>query len=168
MGEKRVDLMRQMFSEGKTLREIGEAFGITKQRVSWLFAKAGVTAADGGHAVSLAGRYGFKSVDEFEEAKLMYPGCVKKFKQQKTNARVRGVEFSFTLASWLETWGPAWFQRGIGGDSLVMCRVGDVGPYAPGNVYIATCGQNAVDYQAKKRGRKEVDAGIQVLRGVVG
>ena len=157
MDGERIESMRQLFEDGLTLAQVGEAFGVTRQRVSYLFKRHGLSIDAGGCSAALAEKYGFDSVHELKLAKKKYPGCCGKFRQQVANARRRHIEFKFTLKEWLSIWGDRWGQRGVGGDALVMCRFGDVGPYSSDNVYIATCGANSYDYQIEKRRRKSVD-----------
>lgn len=157
MDGERIESMRQLFEDGLTLAQVGEAFGVTRQRVSYLFKRHGLSIDAGGCSAALAAKYGFDSVHELKLAKKKYPGCCGKFRQQVANARRRHIEFKFTLKEWLSIWGDRWGQRGVGGDALVMCRFGDVGPYSSDNVYIATCGENSYDYQIEKRRRKSVD-----------
>jgi hypothetical protein len=40
----------------------------------------------------------------------------------------------FSFEEWLEWWGDDLDRRGTGHDQLQMQRIGDQGPYAPGNV----------------------------------
>lgn len=44
-----------------------------------------------------------------------------------------------------------WDERGRGALKYAMCRIGDTGPYAPGNVYIATNTQNAIDLNSARQ-----------------
>ena len=55
------------------------------------------------------------------------------------------MPFEMDFASWLAWWlvDDRWQRRGRGGNRLCMCRRGDRGPYAIGNVYVATQRQNA-------------------------
>lgn len=64
--------------------------------------------------------------------------------QQKSNAKQRGVEFNLTFDEWKQIWvgSGKWDQRGRGAEKYCMCRVGDSGAYAVGNVFIALGRQN--------------------------
>lgn len=66
---------------------------------------------------------------------------------QKSNARTRGVEFALTFDEWKELWiaSGKWGERGRGSEKYCMCRTGDTGPYAVGNVYIDTNHKNLSD-----------------------
>jgi RimJ/RimL family protein N-acetyltransferase len=63
------------------------------------------------------------------------------YAKHKENAKRRGVPFHLTFEQWWTLWKPHWERRGKGG--LVMCRKGDSGPYAVGNVYIESQSHNA-------------------------
>jgi hypothetical protein len=63
----------------------------------------------------------------------------------KKNAKDRGVGFELTFEQWWEIWNERphwWARRGNRAGCYVMCRRGDVGPYAVGNVYIGTFSRN--------------------------
>lgn len=58
------------------------------------------------------------------------------FAQHAANADRRGIGFELTFEQWWEIWEPHYERRGLGSDQLMMCRTGDKGPYALGNVRI--------------------------------
>lgn len=72
-------------------------------------------------------------------------GILQKFKAHRNSAEARGIAFRLTFAEWWRVWEPHWPRRHL--DKLCMCRNGDQGDYALGNVYIATTQQNATDWQ---------------------
>lgn len=65
---------------------------------------------------------------------------VQKFKSHRANAEARGIAFRLTFAEWWSVWEPHWPRRHL--DSLAMCRDGDEGDYALGNVHITTRTEN--------------------------
>lgn len=150
--------MADAFTSGATMQEIADHYGISRQRVQVLLAREGVRREAGGQFLGLYLQYGFLSAAEFKAATRRYPGCVLRFREQKHNAKVRGIEFRFTLKVWLESWGGQWAARGRGA-GLVMCRFNDVGAYEPGNVYITTASQNSSDYQQRRWHGLVVDKG---------
>jgi hypothetical protein len=96
-----------------------------------------------------------------EEFRRSFPGmnlreASQKFKGQAQNARRRGIEWKFDFSGWCKTWADSgkWSERGQG-HGYAMCRKGDVGPYAPENVYIATAVQNTLDARAFAAHRRE-------------
>jgi len=82
-------------------------------------------------------------------------GAVRAFMQQKKMSRTRGIPFEFSFADWWAFWSvnDRWSRRGLTKGALMMARIGDVGSYAPGNVYCATPAQNMADAGARKRGK---------------
>lgn len=62
----------------------------------------------------------------------------KAFANHVYGAASRGIPFEMTFEEWWGIWEPHYEQRGRGGEKLVMCRTGDKGPYAVGNVRIDT------------------------------
>lgn len=71
----------------------------------------------------------------------------KRYTQQRFNAKKRGIEWQFTLDSWLKVWieSGKWDLRGKSKNSYVMSRIGDVGPYSPDNVVIKTNSENSTE-----------------------
>lgn len=65
------------------------------------------------------------------------------FADQKGQAKHRGVGFDLSFEQWCDFWEPYWETRTS--LDLVMARFGDVGPYATGNIYVTTRGQNCRD-----------------------
>jgi hypothetical protein len=71
--------------------------------------------------------------------------------RQRLNARNRGIEFKLTYVEWYDWWvaelaiaGPN-AKRGRSRGGLVMCRFGDAGAYALGNIYCGTHSDNMRD-----------------------
>lgn len=68
----------------------------------------------------------------------------RKWWDQLTSARRRGIEFDFPFEQWLQFWLDSghWHQRGRGKGKYVMSRIGDTGPYRVDNVEIKTQEEN--------------------------
>lgn len=66
------------------------------------------------------------------------------FRQQRSNASGRGIEFLLTFDEWLEIWTNSGHleMRGKRAGHYCMARIGDTGPYAVGNVEIIPFGDN--------------------------
>lgn len=66
---------------------------------------------------------------------------------QYSSARRRGIEFEFEFLDWWKWWqvDDRWSVRGRKRGCVMMARIGDAGPYAPGNVYAPTHKQNSAD-----------------------
>lgn len=71
----------------------------------------------------------------------------KAYTNHKANAKARGIEFRLTLDEWKQIWRDSgfWSQRGRGADKYCMCRIGDLGCYEVGNVFIALNKTNVRD-----------------------
>lgn len=167
----RAEAMASMYASGKTLREIGELFGVTRERVRQVVSKrAKLTAADGGQSVRAKMRAEAKAARRDATCLKKYGCSYTQYRElvaigtdlvssggsrnasptgawhsQRRNAIERGIEWRLTLWQWWSIWQKSgkWAERGRGKGRYVMCRFGDTGAYEPGNVYIATCQHNA-------------------------
>ena len=66
------------------------------------------------------------------------------FDRQRRNAASRNIPFLLTFEQWWDWWQTdnRWVRRGRHSGSFVMGRLGDVGPYALGNIYCSEAGEN--------------------------
>jgi hypothetical protein len=91
-----------------------------------------------------------------------------KYSKHKANAVRRGVAFSLTFQEWWRIWEQSgkWGKRGNRRGMYQMCRIGDLGGYELGNVYIGKHEQNTAD-----RNRSVVvnilAAGLRIERSVI-
>lgn len=85
------------------------------------------------------------------------------FTAQKTGAYFRGVGWELTIWEWWTIWEESghWPERGRS-QGYVMCRRGDEGPYAVGNVFIAPARVNSSDVKIK---RKWLPIGVTINGG---
>ena len=93
-------------------------------------------------------------------------GARRAFNAQRRGAARRGIGWELSFDQWWSIWEPHYDRRGARKGCLVMCRTGDVGPYAVGNVRIATPKENlqeAALERLTRRGRK----GASRSRGVL-
>jgi hypothetical protein len=93
------------------------------------------------------GRFSLKDIpQELREAGL-------RFVQHRHNAELRSVEWKFTFDQWWKVWQDSgrWAERGWGAEKYCMCRFGDAGPYAVGNVFIATNSENSSSIDRSNR-----------------
>lgn len=163
--DPRSEAMASMYKAGKTLEEIGSIYSLTRERVRQILKKYhGIVGKDGGksaRAVSrrqkaeakrnakFMARYGCSYVDyrafvslskEAQEGGATYATApLGAYRAQERNAHLRGIEWRLTIREWWDIWQSSgrWSKRGRG-KGYMMCRFGDTGPYAVGNVYIAT------------------------------
>lgn len=87
------------------------------------------------------------------------------FTKHRQNAYNRGVEFLLTFDEWWKVWQESghWKKRGNRKGRFCMCRRGDEGPYAKGNVYIGTWSANTAE-----RNRTVVSKALKVRKTVEG
>lgn len=80
------------------------------------------------------------------------------YSKHKENAKRRGVGFLLTFEEWSAVWKDSgrlrW--RGHRPGCYVMCRTGDEGPYALGNVYIGPAMVNFTDGPRNARRRSKL------------
>lgn len=69
------------------------------------------------------------------------------YAEQRANAMRRAVPFLLSFSEWWHFWKDHYPRRGAREQDFCMARKGDQGPYALGNVYLATTAQNRRDYQ---------------------
>ncbi len=167
----RAEVMAGMYKAGKTLEEIGQVYGITRERVRQIMTRhLGITGKDGGKSfladinrqkreAKREAKYQRKFGWSFAEHQALvaygkkmrsegsghYRCPVAAFNCQRQNAKVRDIEWRLNLAQWWSLWERSgkWGERGRGKDKFVMCRFGDNGAYEIGNVYIATLSHNS-------------------------
>lgn len=168
-----------LYADGLTLQQIGDRFGVSRERVRQVLAKQGLTARDGGAAVQTAQRtqvalaardvrYTVKwghTYAAHRRLRLIGRGMMQRgaprertpigaFIRQRHTAGKRGIGWSLTLAEWWTIWTASgkWCRRGRGASGYVMSRRGDVGPYAVDNVFIQRATQNSSDRPQKRSG----------------
>jgi hypothetical protein len=85
------------------------------------------------------------SLEQYLELRAMCKP-MRVFQAQRKNARHRGVGWKLNFWQWWTIWQKSghWEHRGRG-QGYVMCRHGDEGPYAVGNVFIAPSIVNVSD-----------------------
>lgn len=153
----RAETMAVLYREGHTLEQIGQQFGVSRERIRQIMTKyLGIRGRDGG-AAKLAEQNAERRKRRKDGKTLATKGCTwdqyvtirgrpsYAFAQQRRNAHGRGVGWELNLWQWWTIWQESghWQERGRTRDSYVMCRHGDTGPYAVGNVFIATASANA-------------------------
>lgn len=165
--DDRTKQMAALYKSGQTLQEIGDQFGITRERVRQLITVGhGLRASDGGQHKQAIDRQE-KLATAKNNWSLRKWGCnydqyqtirdlkrpTRAFSQQRQNAATRGIGWELKLWEWWSIWQQSgkWTQRGRG-QGYMMCRKGDIGPYAIDNVFIATGCENSSEQKRKKSG----------------
>lgn len=176
-----------MWKAGLVTEEIAKRYGVSRQRIQQILKKQGLEREDGGQAIqrfkrahdivnyrkekaaardaACRAKWGISLEDYLHQVRQYGNTAVKdsplrRFQnQRKTAIYTRHIEWKLTFAEWWQIWQDSgkWEQRGRG-KGYGMSRYGDSGPYAVGNVYICTSGQNFSDsylvHSAKSRTRK--------------
>jgi hypothetical protein len=185
--QERAKTMAALYRDGYTLEQISKQYGISRERVRQLMTKhLGVRAKDGGQTKTARDRRE-RIQRQREDRMQMRAGCtvaqweelhrisremvaagrgkyqtpLAAFRSQRNNAKIRGIGWDLTLWQWWTLWEQSghWSDRGRG-FGYVMCRKGDTGPYAVGNVYFATGAQNSSDGQRKRRVDPSLPIGV--------
>lgn len=157
--------MRDAYLQGRTLSEIGSEYGMTCERVRQIITKHfGRLRQDGGMALKTR-KNKAQRLAALDAAALKRWGCTRQqygvlqrmtkrlmangvsrertpigaYARQKCTAKTRGIEFHLSLWEWWTIWQKSgkWARRGRERGQFVMCRIGDEGPYAVDNVFIA-------------------------------
>ena len=73
------------------------------------------------------------------------------YQSRKKSAKQRGIPFLISFEDWLDIWISSghWEERGRGKDKYCMSRIGDLGAYEAGNVFIQSNSQNVRDAIAR-------------------
>lgn len=163
-----------LFRDGRTILQIGDEFGLSKQRVQQILSKAGVRRGHGGRCILVRRRNTAKGIARDARTVATYgcdratlievnggppsrAGCLAaQYVRQKCGAGYRGIEWRMTFPEWVKVWVESGHlaERGCRANAYVMARHGDVGPYAVGNIYFTTMAGNASDYQAWRNGKR--------------
>lgn len=152
----RIEKMRLLHADGKTLAEIGGAFQISRERVRQLLSSVGVTSDAGGLRVRVARNRAARAKLRSDRLVPAY-GCtraaleaitrtkfprdsvhVQGFIRQRANAQFRGEAWELSLPEWMAAWKKSGRigRRGRGRDSFVLTRMDARLPWRAGNVHV--------------------------------
>lgn len=100
--------------------------------------------------------------------------CIK-HNTQKQHAKRRGIEWQFTVDTWIAWWGDDITKRGSRKGQLVMARYNDEGPYHPDNCRKITTEKNTLEARRNGRGffqshteeaRAKISVGMKEVRAI--
>jgi len=157
--------MANSYLDGRTLQEIGDDWGVTRERVRQIISFMGISRDDGGRAersrrarARKEEKRDLKYLKEYDMTRDEYysirgvygAGPVRAYTDQRINAKNRGIEWRFTFNEWWKIWDDSgcWEDRGRG-FGYVMSRPGDVGPYSADNVRIIPADENSREYKVR-------------------
>lgn len=178
-GVPRANAMAALYRDGYTLERIGAQYKLTRERVRQIIGKYHRMNGDDGGIHVRSQRLRSRRASEREATYMAKYGCtfaqwrdmrdqgralmaagvsrcrtpIGAYHQQKSGAvNHRGIKFELTFWQWWAIWQASghWDERGRG-QGYVMCRKGDIGPYAVGNVYIDTAAHNSSEGQNAKK-----------------
>jgi hypothetical protein len=151
-----------LFRHGVSQPIIAAQLHLTRQRVSQiLLRKFSLDSKSGGqHLLALRkkseARKAFrkKTSVTLEQWKfLTLNGVTRKYRNQQSGAKARGIAFNLSLAQFWKIWCESgkFAERGRGADKYCMARFLDKGPYEIGNVKIITNRENSSEREKNKR-----------------
>jgi len=181
--DARITDMSAMYTHGNTLQQIGEKYGISRERVRQLLARIGICADQGGaHIRAFLNQKRTPKYSKWEVRCIASMGCsrdaykaltgsdyrtvdthAKRFIQQRNNAKKRGIEWALTFPEWWNVWQDSGFYEKRGrGFGYVMARLGDTGGYEAKNVMICSQSQNMHDqYFSGKQRKRPIEVHVK-------
>lgn len=164
-----------MFAQGMTLKQVGEEFGISRERVRQILKRLDIFPSDGGAAIKReikkkeleddrnAKSYAKYGVSYKALKELRRIGALRAYQYQKRNAKIRAIPWKLTFIQWWTIWERSgkYQERGRAKESYVMSRIKDSGGYEFGNVCIKTLQENSREAVKVWKGReKQIPKGV--------
>lgn len=175
--KERAEAMASMYRQGVILADIGEKFGITRERVRQILSVLGIVGKDGGARARTAmknrsaeqakiarvqARWG---VDYALWLELRAAKITAAYACHKKNAGQRAIPFLLTFPEWLSVWQASGklHLRGKGIGKYCMSRLSDSGAYELGNVHVQPCQENSREAVKKWAGKEKAERGVYCL-----
>jgi len=152
----------KLYIDGLSQSEIGEKYNVSHERISQILRRNGIYSAQSGLRKAVLERRKKVAIDKGNRIIKIYKckksrwdfyrnmtidfndNPLKKYKQQRRNAKTRGIEWMFTIDTWWSVWEASgkYHLRGKSLGHYVMARKNDIGAYSVDNVEIKTCSEN--------------------------
>lgn len=176
--DARASRMIEMHRAGLTLQQIGDRYGVTRERARQIIKRHGNGAMGGRRKVTIANKIRCEAererlhIERFgctraeRKAIKAVPNAWRAYQEQRHSAFNRGIEWALTLEQWWDIWEQSghWPERGRGRDRYCMARVADTGGYVLGNVYITTMRENGQEYQLRRdKSKRSANTGVYKL-----
>lgn len=181
----RANHMADKFAGGLTLQQIGNEYGISRERVRQILRDySGMSRVDGGsfirtliHLRYVSPKKEPKYLENYgcylsEAIKLnegknisVRGGIALKYSEQRRNALTRNIAWEITFPQWVRVWEESgnFNERGRG-TGYCMARIGDTGGYSVDNVEIITISQNFSDSYLKTSWKSRHPNGCDYLK----
>lgn len=160
MGKReRADRIEAMRRGGATLQAIGEAVGITRERVRQICRELGIVPDPKVKVRKRPSARPSRLPQSVHEARAFasersLPDPYRRFLQNRHSAKQRGIHWALTFDEWWGLWKQHYHLRGKTSGAWHLCRYLDSGGYIIGNVRvdrrIANDQERSVVYKSKR------------------
>ena len=140
---------------GESLEEIGQRYGITRERVRQIVAEFGGPSGrlarvysgtktkerKAAHAAAVLARYGRTWA---EHKQLVACGATAAYREQKNSCRLRGIPWELPFEDWWRLWQESghWNERGRTRDAYCLTRIDYAQPFSVANALITTLAES--------------------------
>ncbi len=174
MKNNRKEQMIKLYRSGKTLEQIGNQYGITKERVRQIIRNS-ISAKEGGKTVSSI-KSNKEKKDKKLNAEIQKFGCSYAEKQLipskfrvaftcKLKLWKATTTCSITIKEWYDLWLESGHihQRGKGKGTYVMIRIDKTKPYQIDNMHIILLEESSRETMNKTHARRKIQSNVNYL-----